>query len=325
MKRILLTLSLSTCLVTYTHAGIMDTIKNYFSKPADNADQQADTEADETDFGATDQAEDTGEDNTDPQPSADAPSTPAPQAEVNKEAESATKAVDIPAANTDTKTETKAEGNTPASPDAAATSGQPAESTSVSNNTYNQSSFDIRTGFADVVEGALPAVVNVSTTQMMEKEEAPEMQQLPNGMPGGNQIEDLFRKFLEQNTRPRKVQSLGSGFIIKADAEHFYVVTNNHVVQDAKTIKLHFHDKTELLAQVHASDERTDIAVIKAKVSDLPENKRNLTVFQWSTSEKDRVGDWVIAIGNPFGFGSSVTIGIISGKGRDILSRASGS
>lgn len=304
MKNLILTLSLSASLVTYSYAGFMDTIKSMFSTKEDiTTENENDTEETDTENEATEIAGDTHEvvnapeDNT-VNTAKDNPQTTAPKSE------------SVPATPYPSEITTYP---TPY-PDTVATTAvvQPGREC------------DVTQGFAAIAEGALPAVVNVATTQVMEKDEAAESQQMPNGMPGGSQFEELFRKFLEQNTRPRKVQSLGSGFIIKVSKTHFYVATNYHVVQDAKTIKLLMNDKTEILGTVHASDERTDIAVIKANIDDLPQGKQTVPVLEWGDTEKTRVGDWAIAIGNPFGFGSSVTIGIISSMGRDILARSSG-
>lgn len=284
MKNLVLTLSLSASLITYSHAGFIDDIKGMFFKKEDTANQN------ETDESNTDNEADESSDDT------------------NK-VDSSTEKTDTPDSDS---------SNTMYD----ATAPYPDPSSTPSNKEEHHC--DISQGFADIAADALPSVVNVATTQVVEKDEASESQQMPNGMPGGSQFEELFRKFLEQNTRPRKVQSLGSGFIIKADKTHFYVATNYHVVQDAKTIKLLMHDKAEIVGTVHASDERTDIAVIKANIDDLPKGKKTVAVLEWGDTDKTRVGDWAIAIGNPFGFGSSVTIGVISSKGRDILARSSG-
>lgn len=294
MKKIILTLVLSTSLVTYSHAGFIDDIKGMFFKKEDPGIQN-ETDENEADSDAGESPE-----NND--------------LVVATPCEKCAKAEQQATPDSDTSnTKTSMSDAQNSYPDSDATSPVKAEK-----------DCDISQGFADMAAGALPCVVNVATTQVMEKDEAGESQQMPNGIPGGSQFEELFKKFLEQNTRPRKVQSLGSGFIIKASKTHFYVATNNHVVQDAKTIKLLMHDKTEIVGTVHASDERTDIAVIKASLDDLPTGKKTVSVLEWGDTEKTRVGDWAIAIGNPFGFGSSVTIGVISSKGRDIVARSSG-
>lgn len=185
----------------------------------------------------------------------------------------------------------------------------------------NKTSFNVSQGFADIVEKALPAVVNVATTQVVgEREEQQDMPPIPGF--SGSPFEDLFKKFVEQQqSKPRKIHAVGSGFIIHADDKNFYVVTNYHVVQDTKKIKLFMNDKTEVDGILHSGDERTDIAVIKVSKESLPENKRDVSVLEWGVEDDSRVGDWVIAIGNSFGFGSSVTVGVLSHKGRDMISR----
>jgi serine protease Do len=290
MKNLFLTLSLSASLITcsYADAGFMDTIRSMFSAKEDiTTENEHENDTDENDKINGDMYEG-----------------------VKKTEDHA---VNIPTNSAQTTAPTSESLPTNPYPNTVA---RPA--------VHPEKECDVTQGFAAIAEGALPAVVNVATTQVMEKDESAESQQMPGGMPGGSQFEELFRKFLEQNTRPRKVQSLGSGFIIKVSQTHFYVATNYHVVQDAKTIKLLMNDKTEVVGTVHASDERTDIAVIKASLDDLPQGKQTPPVLEWGDTEKTRVGDWAIAIGNPFGFGSSVTIGIISSMGRDILARSSG-
>ncbi|MDP4724931.1 MAG: Do family serine endopeptidase [Alphaproteobacteria bacterium] len=176
---------------------------------------------------------------------------------------------------------------------------------------------DISLGFSHVAEPALPSVVNIATTQIIDPKAKSERPQIPSGTP----FDELFREFFDhqQLDTPRKVQSLGSGFIIRVTTDAAYIVTNNHVISDAKKITVYLHDKTELEAAVHAADERTDIAVLKVKLTDLPDTKRNLIALEWGNDIETRVGDWVLAIGNPFGLGSSVTAGIISSKGRDLM------
>jgi serine protease Do len=175
--------------------------------------------------------------------------------------------------------------------------------------------------FADLAERVLPAVVNISTTQIVRNEggnaERPGgggrgAPQVPPGMP----FEDLFRDYLERsqprsNTPPRRVQSLGSGFVIDPSG---YIVTNNHVVKDADEIVIRFHDDTQLEAKVAGRDTKTDLALLKV------EPKRPLVSLKWGDSDTTRVGDWVIAVGNPFGLGGSVTAGILSARQRDFNS-----
>ncbi len=183
---------------------------------------------------------------------------------------------------------------------------------------------DITNGFSKVAEPALRSVVNVATTQIIDIKAK---QEGGSRFPNGITPEELFRDFIDpqhQHDTPRRVQSLGSGFIIKVTKDDVFIVTNNHVIAEAKKITVFLHDKTELEAAVHASDERTDIAVLKIKLTDIPASKRNLTALNWGDAENAKIGDWVLAIGNPFGLGSSVTAGIISGKGRDFISSGKG-
>lgn len=165
--------------------------------------------------------------------------------------------------------------------------------------------------FADLAEKLLPSVVNISTTQVIESRGF-EMPQLPPGSP----FEDFFKEFFDRGQpnggkpQARKATSLGSGFIID-DSGH--VITNNHVIQDADEVEVILQDDTRLKAEVIGRDQKTDIAVLKV---DLTGQKYHAISF--GDSEKSRVGDWVVAIGNPFGLGGTVTAGIISARGRDI-------
>jgi serine protease Do len=162
--------------------------------------------------------------------------------------------------------------------------------------------------FADLAEKLLPSVVNISTTQVIEGREGPTMPQLPPGSP----FEDFFKEFFDRNQpqqRSRRATSLGSGFIISEDG---YVVTNNHVIADADEISVILHDDTRLKATLIGRDSKTDLAVLKV------ETGAKLPAVKFGNSRKSRVGDWVVAIGNPFGLGGTVTAGIISARGRDI-------
>jgi serine protease Do len=162
--------------------------------------------------------------------------------------------------------------------------------------------------FADLAEKLLPSVVNISTTQVIEGRTGMELPKLPPGSP----FEDFFKEFFDRNQpeqRSRRATSLGSGFIVGAEG---YVVTNNHVIQDADEITVILHDNTRLKAELVGRDKKTDIAVLKVK----PKSK--LTAVKFGDSDSARVGDWVMAIGNPFGLGGTVTAGIISARGRDI-------
>ena len=168
--------------------------------------------------------------------------------------------------------------------------------------------------FADLADSLLPAVVNISTTQVIESRTPQEMPQFPPGSP----FEEFFKDFFDKNApgdqqRQRKATSLGSGFIIDYRANgDTYVVTNNHVIQDADEVYVILHDDTRMQAEIVGRDPKTDLAVLKVHAS------RKLPSVPLGDSAKARVGDWVVAIGNPFGLGGTVTAGIISARGRDI-------
>ncbi|WP_341703400.1 DegQ family serine endoprotease [Ferrovibrio sp.] len=167
--------------------------------------------------------------------------------------------------------------------------------------------------FADLAEKLLPAVVNISTTQTVKAGSVPDgMPQFPPGSP----FEEFFKDFFERQQRegggkgpPRQVSSLGSGFIVDARG---YVVTNNHVIAEADQVRVILHDNTELEAKIVGRDPEIDLAVLKV------EPKKPLTAVSWGDSDKLRVGEWTLAIGNPFGLGGTVTAGIVSARGRDI-------
>ena len=168
-------------------------------------------------------------------------------------------------------------------------------------------------GIADVAEQVIDAVVNISTSQTVDAKNGP-MLQLPPGSP----FEELFEEFNrnrrgDQNREraPRRVNSLGSGFIIDADG---IVVTNNHVISEADEINVILNDGSRLKAEVIGRDQKTDIALLRVK-PDKP-----LKAVKFGDSEKLRLGEWVIAIGNPFSLGGSVTAGIVSARNRDINS-----
>ena len=163
-------------------------------------------------------------------------------------------------------------------------------------------------GFAELAEKLLPSVVNISTTQVVEGRGGVERPKLPPGSP----FEDFFNEFFDHNRpekRRRKATSLGSGFILD-NAGH--VLTNNHVIEGADEITVILQDDTRLEAKVVGRDPKTDIAILKVKPSN------GMKPVEFGDSDVVRVGDWVVAIGNPFGLGGTVTAGIISARGRDI-------
>ncbi len=162
--------------------------------------------------------------------------------------------------------------------------------------------------FADLAAQLLPSVVNVSTTQVVEGNAGIDLPQLPPGSP----FEEFFKEFMERNQpkqQRRRATSLGSGFFIDNQG---HVVTNNHVIQDADEISVILGDDTRLEAKLIGRDAKTDLAVLKVE----PHSK--IAPVKFGDSDALRVGDWVLAIGNPFGFGGTVTAGIISARGRDI-------
>src|ERR1700704_146210 len=170
-------------------------------------------------------------------------------------------------------------------------------------------------GISDVAERVIDAVVNISTSQKVEARNTP-MPQLPNDP----QLDELFRDFFNRRGQndpqnrergPRRVNSLGSGFVIDAAG---IVVTNNHGMAEADEITVIFNDGTRLKAELLGKDQKTDIALLKV-TTDKP-----LKAVKFGDSEKLRLGEWVIAIGNPFSLGGTVTAGLVSARNRDINS-----
>jgi serine protease Do len=161
----------------------------------------------------------------------------------------------------------------------------------------------VRPGFADLVEKVKPAVVNISTTEKVDARSGRQPAQ-----PGS--MEEFFRQFMEQQQRRRGPQhALGSGFIIDPTG---YIVTNNHVIEDAAKIVVTLDDGSEHPATVKGRDPKTDVALLKI------ETKAPLPYVAFGDSDRTRIGDWVVAVGNPFGLGGSVTAGIVSARGRNL-------
>jgi len=166
---------------------------------------------------------------------------------------------------------------------------------------------DIPSSFADLAEKLIPSVVNISTTQTVTTSRNP----FPFQFPPGSPFEDMFKEFGMPETR--KASALGSGFIIDSKG---IVVTNNHVIKGAEDILVRVNGDKEYKAKIIGADPLSDIAVLQM------ETKDKFTPVKFGNSDKSRIGDWVIAIGNPFGLGGTVTSGIISARNRSIgLSR----
>jgi len=187
---------------------------------------------------------------------------------------------------------------------------------------------------ADVAEAVIDAVVNISTSQTVKaggpsrpgqgqgpgQGEGPQARPGPN-LPPGSPFEEFFEEFFKNRRGqgenkgapqgPRRVNSLGSGFVISADG---LIVTNNHVIADAEEITAVFNDGSKLKAELIGKDAKTDLALLRVK-PDKP-----LKAVKFANSEKLRLGEWVVAIGNPFSLGGSVTAGIVSARNRDINS-----
>ena len=164
--------------------------------------------------------------------------------------------------------------------------------------------------FADVVAKVGPAVVNISTTKEAGRQEEVPIPQFPPGSP----FEEFFKEFFDRD-RPQQQQrrslSQGSGFVVDPAG---FVVTNNHVIAEADDITVIFNDDSEYKAKLIGRDTKTDLAVLKI------ERDKPFPYVEWADSDQVRIGDWMLAIGNPFGLGSTVTAGIVSARGRNINS-----
>ena len=169
--------------------------------------------------------------------------------------------------------------------------------------------------FSELVENYSPVVVNISTTQKVKQA----MPGLPPGMempelPEDSPFKKFFDDFLEKNGQPpidtpQRSEALGSGFVISADG---YIVTNNHVIEGADDIEIEFFNHDQLKAKLIGTDKKTDIALLKV------ESPTPLPFVPFGDSDKMRVGDWVLAMGNPLGQGFSVSAGIVSARGREL-------
>ncbi|WP_246200281.1 DegQ family serine endoprotease [Shinella kummerowiae] len=163
---------------------------------------------------------------------------------------------------------------------------------------------------ADLAEGLLDAVVNISTSQNVKSDDKAPIPQVPEGSP----FQDFFDEFFkgeggEGSNQGQTVNSLGSGFVIDPSG---FIATNNHVIEGADDIEVNFANGSKLKAKLVGTDPKTDLALLKV------EPKAPLKAVPFGDSRTMRIGDWVMAIGNPFGLGGSVTVGIISARGRNI-------
>ncbi len=160
---------------------------------------------------------------------------------------------------------------------------------------------------ANLAEGLIGAVVNIATSQNVKEEERGPMPQVPEGSPFQEFFDDFYKN--REGGGNQKVNSLGSGFVIDPSG---FIVTNNHVIENADDIEAIFSDGSKLKAKLVGTDPKTDLSVLKV------EPPTPLTAVKFGDSRKMRIGDWVIAIGNPFGLGGSVSVGIVSARGRNI-------
>ena len=171
------------------------------------------------------------------------------------------------------------------------------------NFSYSIKAANVPASFADLAERLMPAVVNISTTQTVVTRSNP----FPFQFPPGSPFEDMFKEF--GTPQERKASALGSGFIIDAKG---IVITNNHVIKGAEDILIRANGDKEYNAKIIGADPLSDIAVLQIESED------KFTPVKFGDSDKARIGDWVIAIGNPFGLGGTVTSGIISARNRAI-------
>lgn len=168
---------------------------------------------------------------------------------------------------------------------------------------------------SELASGLLSTVVNISSSQIVKGNEQDDNVTAPT-VPDKSPFQDYFKDFFSKDNdkaQSRKVESLGSGFVI--DAKEGLIATNNHVIDKADTIEVIFSDGSKLHAKLLGKDAKTDIALLKVDPT-----AKKLTSVRFGDSDKAKIGDWVMAIGNPFGLGGTVTVGIVSARNRDINS-----
>jgi len=161
--------------------------------------------------------------------------------------------------------------------------------------------------FTELVEKTSPAVVNISTEQLPDEASASTTQPIN---PNAEELNEFFRHFFGQQPENKQTNSLGSGFIVSDDG---YVLTNNHVISGADVITVRLNDRREYIARLIGTDQRTDLALLKIDADNLP-------TVTMGDSDKMKAGQWVLAIGSPFGFDYTVTAGIVSALGRNLPS-----
>ena len=165
---------------------------------------------------------------------------------------------------------------------------------------------------ADLADRLLPAVVEITIETNAKVSAAPKRPDLPDGQ-DNSPFKDFFDEFLKRqqgdDANPRPMVSMGSGFVIDASG---LIVTNNHVVEGADSIEVHMQDDTIMKAELVGRDPKTDLAVLRVKTD------KKLPSVSFGDSDRLRIGEWVVAIGNPFGLGGSVSLGIVSARNRDI-------
>ena len=174
----------------------------------------------------------------------------------------------------------------------------------------NSNAQNVTDSFADLVEGLVPGVVSIASKTIIKNDYEQQMPRFPEGSPFDEFFKDYFERENPQSPSQRPMMGLGSGFIID---ESGIVVTNNHVIEGADEISIIMHDQTKFTAVLLGRDPKADLAVLKFD----PEGKK-IQSLKWGDSDKARVGDWTIAIGNPLGLGGTVTAGIVSAISRDI-------
>jgi serine protease Do len=167
--------------------------------------------------------------------------------------------------------------------------------------------------FSNLIEAVQPAVVSIASSHSVNPQTMNRMPRFdfPEGSPLQKFFEDQFKGQIPKGAPDTEMQAMGSGFIVDPDG---YIVTNNHVIEDAGEITVILHDGTRHTATLKGRDPKTDLALLKIETSE------ELPYVRFGDSDKAKVGDWVVAVGNPFGLGGSVSAGIISARGRDIQS-----